>query len=142
MKAQLIKLMDQFGLTATRFADEIGVQRSSISHILSERNRPSYDFILKIINRYPEINSDWLLTGKGEMLKSNIRNNQTLEKNLFNQNEITIPLKSEVGGYASDDHDNPIQEYKNKERKVTNVNFVEKIIVLYNDKTFLEYDPK
>lgn len=48
-------------LSPSKFADEIGVQRSSISHILSGRNKPSLDIVQKIIRRYPEIGTDWLL---------------------------------------------------------------------------------
>ena len=47
-------------ISASKFADEIGVQRSSISHILSGRNNPSLDFIQKILKRFPDINSDWI----------------------------------------------------------------------------------
>lgn len=57
-------------LTASRFADEIGVQRSSISHILSGRNMPSLDLIQKVLKRYPEIDPDWLLNGRGSMIKN------------------------------------------------------------------------
>ena len=56
-------------LTASSFADDIGVQRSAISHILSGRNNPSLDFIQKILKKYPEISPEWLLSGKGEMNK-------------------------------------------------------------------------
>jgi transcriptional regulator with XRE-family HTH domain len=57
-------------LTASRFADEIGVQRSSISHILSGRNMPSLDLIQKILKRFPEINSEWILNGSGSMMRN------------------------------------------------------------------------
>ena len=69
-------------ISASKFADEIGVQRSSISHILSGRNNPSLDFIQKILKRFADINSDWILTGKGSMyiqpdLFSNIEEHKT-----------------------------------------------------------------
>src|SRR5690606_15634735 len=51
--------------SAAAFADKIGVQRSSISHILSGRNKPSLDFILKILAAYPDVELYWLLNGKG-----------------------------------------------------------------------------
>lgn len=57
-------------LNAAQFADEIGVQRSSVSHILTGRNNASLDFLLKVLTRYPEIDTDWLLTGKGVMMRS------------------------------------------------------------------------
>ncbi|WMJ74214.1 helix-turn-helix transcriptional regulator [Cytophagaceae bacterium ABcell3] len=61
------KIIEHFELSPSVFADEIEVQRSSISHILSGRNKPSLDLIQKVIKRFPEINPVWLLTGKGEM---------------------------------------------------------------------------
>ncbi len=56
-------------LSSSQFADEIQVQRSSVSHILTGRNKPSLDFVSKILSSYPELNSDWLLFGKGQMIK-------------------------------------------------------------------------
>ncbi len=58
--------MDYYGESASSFAEKIGVQRSSISHILSGRNKPSLDFILKILSAYPEVDLYWLFNGKGE----------------------------------------------------------------------------
>jgi len=57
-------------LTPSKFADEIGIQRSSMSHIMSGRNLPSLDLITKILNKYPDINSEWLIQGVGPMMKS------------------------------------------------------------------------
>ncbi len=54
-------------LTPTQFADAIGIQRSSMSHILARRNNPSLDFVMKVLSRFPEINAEWLLTGKNQM---------------------------------------------------------------------------
>ncbi|MCL2414994.1 MAG: helix-turn-helix transcriptional regulator [Bacteroidales bacterium] len=54
-------------LTPTQFADAIGIQRSSMSHILARRNKPSLDFVTKLLKRFPEINAEWLLTGKNQM---------------------------------------------------------------------------
>ena len=54
-------------ITSKQFADEIGVQPSGMSHILSGRNNPSLDFVMKVVRRYPEIDINWLMFGKGEM---------------------------------------------------------------------------
>ena len=70
MKDQLNKIMEAEGMNPAKFADEIGVQRSSISHILSGRNKPSFDFISKVLKRFSGINAEWLITGKGSMIKS------------------------------------------------------------------------
>ena len=66
MTERIKQIMSHFNLTPASLADEIGVPRSSISHLLSGRNKPSLDFVLKLVKRFPEINLYWLLNGKGE----------------------------------------------------------------------------
>lgn len=63
-------IMRAKNITASQFADEISIQRSGMSHIMSGRNKPSLDFVMRVLNRYPEIDTNWLLFGKGEMYKS------------------------------------------------------------------------
>ena len=62
---RLEKVLAYYGLTASAFADRIGVQRSSISHLLTGRNKPSLEFVLKVVRTFPEVNLYWLLNGKG-----------------------------------------------------------------------------
>ena len=62
---RLQKVIDFYGESASSFAEKISVQRSSISHILSGRNKPSLDFIMKVLSSYPEVELYWLLNGKG-----------------------------------------------------------------------------
>ncbi len=69
MKSRISKIIKIEQLSSSKFAESIDVQRSSISHILSGRNKPSLDFIQKILTVYKNINSDWLLFGKGDMFK-------------------------------------------------------------------------
>jgi transcriptional regulator with XRE-family HTH domain len=69
MKDRITLLIKAKNLTAAQFADEIGVQKSSISHILSGRNNASLDFIQKILITYPEVNMDWLMFGNGPIFK-------------------------------------------------------------------------
>ena len=57
-------------ITAKQFAEEIGIQPSGMSHILSGRNNPSLEFVSKVIRRYPEIDANWLLLGRGATLFS------------------------------------------------------------------------
>ena len=64
------KILEYSGFTASEFADEIDVQRSSISHIISGRNKPSLEFVTKIKNRFPELSWDWIILGQGEMLQN------------------------------------------------------------------------
>lgn len=70
MKDRLQKILQEYDLTPSRLAEKLGVQRSGISHIMSGRNKPSYDFLIALMDSFPDINANWLLTGKGEMLSS------------------------------------------------------------------------
>ena len=68
LKERISKIIAYSEFSLSEFADEIEVQRSSISHITSGRNKPSLDFLMKIKNRFPELEWEWLIEGKGEML--------------------------------------------------------------------------
>ncbi|MCF8225877.1 MAG: helix-turn-helix domain-containing protein [Bacteroidales bacterium] len=67
MKDRIIQLLDAEHLSSAKFADIIGVQRSSISHIISGRNKPSFDFLQKTLKEFPMISAEWLLLGRGSM---------------------------------------------------------------------------
>ena len=69
LKERISKVIGYSALSLSEFADEIDVQRSSISHITSGRNKPSIDFLIKINNRFPDLEWEWLIEGEGEMLK-------------------------------------------------------------------------
>lgn len=73
LNERISKIIEYSGYTPSEFADEIDVQRSSISHVTSGRNKPSLEFIIKIKSRFPEILWDWLVNGEGEMLKSELK---------------------------------------------------------------------
>ena len=81
LNERISKVIEYSRLTPSEFADEIDVQRSSISHITSGRNKPSLEFIIKIKSRFPELLWDWLVTGEGEMLKSELPEPEVLEEN-------------------------------------------------------------
>jgi transcriptional regulator with XRE-family HTH domain len=66
-------ILDYYSLNASSFADKIGVQRSSLSHLLSGRNKPSLDFILKILDVFPDVDLYWILNGKGTFPKSELK---------------------------------------------------------------------
>lgn len=115
---RLQKILDYYDLSAASFADGIKVNRSSISHILSGRNKPSLDFVLKVISSYPEVDLYWLLNGKGSFPKQPVSENKK-EKIPFT-NELHKPIKNEI----------------TKEVKTTTERKVNKIILLYEDGTF------
>ena len=83
----LMKLND---LSASAFADKIGVQRSSISHILSGRNKPSLEFVLKVISTFPEVDLYWLLNGKGLFPAENSLNEKTEPSPILHINETQV----------------------------------------------------
>lgn len=146
MKDRLLKFLNKEGLSATVFADEIGVQRSSISHILSGRNNPSYDFILKILEKFDYINADWLITGKGDMYKSEdriIRTEQLTDKTLFRNTENrNIGEERNLFSNIGIDNQNRQKESETgKNNMFTNVNNVERIVYFYINGTFKEYKP-
>lgn len=66
MNTRLQQFLELENLTPARLADMLGVQRSGLSHILSGRNKPSYDFLTRILTKFPHINADWLMTGRGK----------------------------------------------------------------------------
>lgn len=103
-------------MMASKFADEIGVQRSSISHILSGRNMPSLDLITKILKRFPEIDSEWLLNGKGTMMKN--------QPDLFNvvENQQEMPLFV-VENSVNTEEKTPPEEALLAEKQQVNINF-------------------
>ena len=67
MKERLIQLLDLEQLSPSKFADIIGVQRSSISHVISGRNKPSFDFLERTLKAFPGLNAAWLMLGEGTM---------------------------------------------------------------------------
>lgn len=64
VKDRLRMIMDSHKLNAGSFADKIGVQRSSVSHVLSGRNKPGFDFVEKLLLAFPRVSAEWLFTGK------------------------------------------------------------------------------
>jgi len=77
MKERLLEFLKNENKSSAQLAEEIGVQASGISHILSGRNNPSLDFVLKMLEKYQFLSTDWLLFGKGSMYK------ETKMQNLF-----------------------------------------------------------
>ncbi|MBN2481914.1 MAG: helix-turn-helix transcriptional regulator [Bacteroidales bacterium] len=142
MKEQILKILDHYVISAARFSDEIGVQRSSISHIISGRNQPSYDFIKKVMKKYPELDVEWLLTGQGEMLKDRSDINKNRIQDLFSALE-TKDKSSDIEGNNVNNHSLVGEDQnENKKNDVTNVNILENIVFFFKNGTFREYRPE
>ncbi|MGB3142602.1 MAG: helix-turn-helix transcriptional regulator [Maribacter sp.] len=88
---RLSKLLSLYDLSSSAFADRIEVQRSSISHLLNGRNKPSLEFIMKVNDYFEEVDLNWLLYGKGDFPYDKKENNdsQTILKNNAPDQNIT-----------------------------------------------------
>jgi transcriptional regulator with XRE-family HTH domain len=80
LNTRISKILEYSKLSSSEFADEIDVQRSSVSHITSGRNKPSLEFIMKIKNRFPELSWDWIINGDGEMVQAENIEKEKLEE--------------------------------------------------------------
>ena len=121
-------------LSPSQFADEIQVQRSSISHILSGRNKPSLDFVMKILSAYQEVNADWLIFGKGQMVKQEKSDPEIIEP----KNMELFPQKKEDKKMNEVKPSSPLQKKLFSDKNES----IEKIVVFYNNGTFQEYKHK
>lgn len=118
-------IMEHYGLTVSAFADQIGVQRSSISHLLNGRNKPSLDFVMKLVDTYPEVNLYWLLKGVGEFPSS------TNEREI--KSEIRAPEKTKSDQAKTES--NSIAQDKDTLQPT-------KVIVFYANGTFESFQAK
>ena len=116
---RLQKVIDYYSESASSFAEKIGVQRSSISHILSGRNKPSLEFVLKILSSYPEVELYWLLNGKGTFPSTTVSNQNSNDDN----EGLVLDFPSE---------EKPVQT--NKADKT-----IERIVIFYSDGTFKNF---
>ena len=146
-------ILDYYSLNASSFADKIGVQRSSLSHLLSGRNKPSLDFILKILDVFPDVDLYWILNGKGTFPKSELKidnivaaptpiiNNQIAETKI----EKTADLFSE----ELPNQKNPVEEklatnFLNTQNSAVHKNSpeIDRIVIFYKNGTFSTYSPE
>jgi transcriptional regulator with XRE-family HTH domain len=154
MEDRIKKLMDYMGITASELADSIGVQRSNVTHVLKGRNKPSYQFIEKLLQIYPNVNAKWLILGEGTMMEGAANKSATLfdsitEPKILNKPTEKVehePLK-EVPPINRDTTPPPVsKEKKEPENELADALFgfekpIERLIVFYKDQTFKVYNP-
>ncbi|MCX6301580.1 MAG: helix-turn-helix transcriptional regulator [Bacteroidia bacterium] len=139
MKTRIIEFLKSENKTSAQLAEEIGVQPSGISHILSGRNKPSLDFVIKMLEKYPFLSTDWLLFGKGDMYKE--PSMQTLfNESVKSDNSVEITEKQDIRDYGNEkSEDNPKDfELKGKRRATR----VQKIVWFFSDNCFREFIPE
>ncbi len=117
MNRRLLQFLQAENVTQSQFADILNVARGSVSHILSGRNRPGYDFLESLLLHYPQLNLDWLLTGKGRMYKETAEN---------------LPETSD---------DAPLLALSGEEENAAEGREISRILVFFKDNTFQEYHP-
>lgn len=143
---RLEKVFDYYGMSASSFADKIQVQRSSISHLLSGRNKPSLDFILKIVEHFSEVDIMWLLKGYGDFPKNNNEKDVTTTLSSTEINNIKTPLQQDLFTAEHEFSKNELFENTietkstmSKIEKNEKENEIEQIVVFYKDGSFKLY---
>lgn len=139
VKVRVLAVMEQKQLSDAQFAEAIGISRGAVSQIKSGRSYPSLDVALKILDRYPDLSSDWLLLGKGEMYRSDELSNPMIKPALTAENASECSSVAENGlNYEVGNPQNVTQPtvverivYKDLSAKT-----ISKIVVFYSDNTF------
>lgn len=150
---QLQKIMHHFGLSTTELADKILVPKATISHLISERNKPGLEFIMKLHTTFPTLNLEWLIYEKEPFLVTEIHQ-KTIEKN---QNEtdvldeiLEIETVNEIENKDQSENQKEEIEPKNINQNITEnpkniLSFQSKeidcIVIFYNDGSFKKYNP-
>lgn len=149
-------ILDYYNLSASVFADKMGVQRSGLSHLMSGRNKPSLDFVMKIIENFPEVNFYWLMNGDGDFPKNEetkdikpersepissptslFENNNEGAFDLFSSKEVPFPENKTEPDLFSSSVQKQIETIK-----PTDSNSIERIVVFYKNGTFKNYNPE
>jgi transcriptional regulator with XRE-family HTH domain len=142
-------ILDYYGMSASFFADKIGVQRSSLSHLLSGRNKPSLDLILKIIENFPEVDLYWILNGKGNFPKTDsekkpisttpISSPKIDSLKLDNQNDLfSTTAEEDVKNRVFENFQNNFSNNEVKSNYEVDES-IERIVIFYKNGTFKNY---
>lgn len=144
MKERLLEFLRAENKSSAQLAEEIGVQPSGISHILSGRNNPSLDFVLKMLEKYQFLSSDWLLFGKGVMYKD-IKMQTLFDENMdISRDEEMKKTKNEPLREEIEFQDIRKTNQKNDSlgSAGNNTSPVHKIVWFYDNNSFEEYFPR
>jgi transcriptional regulator with XRE-family HTH domain len=125
IQERLQLILKMHSISPSIFADKLGVQRSNVSHVLSGRNKPSLDFLEKIVTHFPRVNAHWLITG---VMHDNGQNSKKAEE------EIVVNSQSEKTDYTSTIKLMTNSDLKRKKNAI-------RIVEFYDDNTFSEYLP-
>lgn len=143
MKERILEFLRIENKSSALFAEEIGVQPSGISHILSGRNNPSLDFVVKMLSKYPSLSAEWLLFGRGQMFREGTigdlfdsYNSESSEKtNKLNERELNDSNRAPGKQQANEME---VQVHPDKNSYITRA---KRIICFFDNNTFSEYFP-
>ena len=137
MEAKLRILMQNENLTASRLAEILEIKPAAVSHILKGRNKPSFELVCKLVNRFPQINPYWLLGDSEQIYNEGATANQAQPSGtLFDM------LGAQNTTDTTSDKSNIVESTQNIPTSTGGRSDIEKIIVVYRDQTFEELRPK
>lgn len=150
MNKRLQQFLSAENITQSQFAERIGVAKASVSHILSGRNKPGFEFIESMANCYPNLNLDWLIGGKGKMYKGQevaaSSSPQVIENPIFPDNDTTDGrlFDSREPGLFQNNQENLDNKEETRQDSPAGANQVParitKILVFYDNGTFKEIE--
>ncbi len=149
MNRRLQQFLELEQLSPSRLADILGVQRSGISHILSGRNKPGYDFINTFLLKFPNINAEWLITGKGKPYKDNFSGKSAQSSVIppITDNSIFADEGSNISDIQEDMPDFDVQYPHENEKNDLSITVpspnkgIKRITLFYKDGSFEEFLP-
>ncbi|OIO99877.1 MAG: hypothetical protein AUJ98_09755 [Bacteroidetes bacterium CG2_30_33_31] len=133
MLNRIKKLIEDSDLSNGDFAAKIDIQASSLSHVLSGRNKPSLDFVMKVLNAFPEVDADWLLFGK------NAETQKIVSPVVSNESSMT--KEEEQVNYGAVEKVKPDIQAVKSSLGLTNKSNIERIVFFFSDGSFKEYLP-
>lgn len=144
MNTRLKQFLAAENITQAQFADSINVVRASVSHVLSGRNNPSFDFIKAMMNKYPRLNIEWLMFGKGKMYKEQPQTSRQIEEDrLFPSEESDTLFTVTDSGHEPEEYpamapSNELIDLNDMAQSSVTQRKVVKIIIMFDDGTFQE----
>jgi len=143
MNRRLSQFLTAENISQSQFAEIIGVAKASVSHVLSGRNKPGYDFIENLALHYPDLSIEWLLTGKGKMYRNSkdveIPESPSTSKDpveIFNSQEPTL-FEKEPEKVENEEDTLLFQSESEKDQSRRNIR---KVVIFYDDGTYTEVE--
>ena len=152
MKEKLLDLMKHEGLKPSQLAEMLGINPAGISHILKDRNKPSFDLLQKILRRFPQLNPDWLLLDSTQMYRDEyadvpkpsaptVAPQLPIDDGLFGSPEIEVAApkaaRQEPEDFESSAQSSAVAQFPVSR---TGAN-IQRVVLFYDDQTFESFSP-